>query len=130
RRGCNALERNDRHCRDAPFGSEAAAGIARLVPDCAGRARRPGDAGPRPSFARSSIHRVAYGLRPCAMFKSAAEEIGQWADQCRRWARGARTREQKLMLLNLEHLLSQAALEAEDDLEADCTSRPVAQTKS
>jgi len=64
------------------------------------------------------------------MFKSAAQEIGQWADQCRRWARGARTREQKLMLLNLEHLLSQAAIEAEDSAEIDGVLRPMASRKS
>jgi hypothetical protein len=64
------------------------------------------------------------------MFKSAAQEIGQWADQCRRWARGARTREQRLMLLNLEHLLSQAALEAEDGAEIDGVLRPMAPRKS
>jgi hypothetical protein len=64
------------------------------------------------------------------MIKSAAEEIGQWANECRRWAREARTREQKLMLRNLERLLSEAALDAEDDLEPDCALRPVAQSKS
>jgi hypothetical protein len=64
------------------------------------------------------------------MFKSAAVEIGQWADQCRRWARGARTREQKLMLQNLERLLSQAALDAEDDIETDCAFRPLVSRKS
>lgn len=64
------------------------------------------------------------------MFKSAAEEIGQWADQCRRWARQARTRDQKLMLQNLERLLSQAALDAEDALEPDCVLRPFASSKS
>jgi hypothetical protein len=64
------------------------------------------------------------------MIKSAAEEIGQWANECRRWAREARTREQKLMLQNLERLLSEAALDADDDLEADCAFRPVAQSKS
>jgi hypothetical protein len=64
------------------------------------------------------------------MFKSAAEEIGQWADQCRRWARGARTRDQKLMLQNLERILSQAALDAEDAREVDCVLRPLAASKS
>jgi hypothetical protein len=64
------------------------------------------------------------------MFKSAAEEISQWADQCRRWARGARTREQKLMLQNLERLLSQAALDAEGAIELDCVLRPLASSKS
>ena len=56
------------------------------------------------------------------MFKSAAEEISQWADQCRRWARGARTREQRLTLQSLERLLHDAAIEAEDalDLQSPC----------
>jgi hypothetical protein len=64
------------------------------------------------------------------MFKSAAEEISQWADQCRRWARAARTRDQKLMLQNLERLLSQAALDAEGALELDRILRPLASSKS
>jgi hypothetical protein len=64
------------------------------------------------------------------MFKSAAEEISQWADQCRRWAREARTRDQKAMLQNLERLLSQAALDAEDRLEFDGVLRPLASSKS
>jgi hypothetical protein len=63
------------------------------------------------------------------MIKSAAKEIGHWADQCRRWARDARTREQKLMLQNLERLLSQAALEAGDALETEYVARLVS-TKS
>ena len=63
------------------------------------------------------------------MFKSAAEEISQWADQCRRWAREARSRDQRLMLHNLERLLSQAALDAEDALDVD-RLRPFASTKS
>ena len=58
------------------------------------------------------------------MFKSAAEEISQWADQCRRWAREARTRDQKMMLQNLERLLSQAALDAEGALDLDGVSAP------
>jgi len=64
------------------------------------------------------------------MIKSAAEEIGHWADQCRRWARDARSREQKLMLQNLERLLSQAALDAGDALETEYVARPLATTKS
>ena len=64
------------------------------------------------------------------MFKSAAEEINHWADQCRRWAREARSRDQKLMLQNLERLLSQAALDAEDALDVDRVLRPLASTKS
>jgi hypothetical protein len=49
------------------------------------------------------------------MFKSAAEELNQWADQCRRWAKGARTREQRMTLQGLERLLDDAAIEAEQD---------------
>jgi hypothetical protein len=64
------------------------------------------------------------------MIKSAAEEIGHWADQCRRWARDARSHEQKLMLQNLERLLSQAALEAGDALDLDYVKRSLASTKS
>jgi hypothetical protein len=64
------------------------------------------------------------------MLKSAAEEISQWADHCRRWARQARSRDQKLMLQNLERLLSQAALDAEDALDMDSVLRPFASTKS
>ncbi len=51
------------------------------------------------------------------MLKSAAEEISQWADQCRRWAKGARTREQLLTLQSLERLLNDAAAEAEQDFD-------------
>lgn len=64
------------------------------------------------------------------MFKSAAEEISQWADRCGRWAREARSREQKLLLQNLERVLSQAALDAEDALEFDCVLRPRTSSKS
>jgi hypothetical protein len=53
------------------------------------------------------------------MPKSAASEIGEWADQCRRWARAANGREQKLMLQSLEQLLNEAALEAEDNLDTE-----------
>jgi hypothetical protein len=49
------------------------------------------------------------------MFKSAAEELNQWADQCRRWAKGASTREQRLTLQGFERLLDDAAIEAEQD---------------
>lgn len=47
------------------------------------------------------------------MFKSAADEMSQWAEQCRRWAKSARTREQRLTLQSLEKLLDDAALEAD-----------------
>jgi hypothetical protein len=64
------------------------------------------------------------------MFKSAAEEISQWADQCARWARETRSRDQKRMLQNLERVLSQAALDAQDTLDFDCVLRPLASSKS
>ncbi len=54
-----------------------------------------------------------------AMFKSAAEELNEWADQCRRWAKGARTREQRLTLQSLEQFLDEAAIEAEQDSSAE-----------
>jgi hypothetical protein len=63
------------------------------------------------------------------MFKSAAEEMSQWADQCRRWAIGARTREQRLTLQSLERLLSQAAIEAEQGFEMS-SPRPLVPTRS
>jgi len=50
------------------------------------------------------------------MFSSAAEEITLWAERCRIWACGARTVEQRVMLRSLEELLSQAALDADQDL--------------
>jgi hypothetical protein len=64
------------------------------------------------------------------MFKSAAEEISQWADQCRRWARGARTKEQRRTLLQWERLFSEAALEAEQepDMAYSGSPRPPAQS--
>lgn len=58
------------------------------------------------------------------MIKSAAEEISQWADQCRRWANGARTREQKLTLRSLEQLFLDAAVEAEEELEPTAPRPP------
>jgi len=64
------------------------------------------------------------------MFKSAAEEIGQWANQCRRWARGAHTREQRLVLQSLERILSQAALDAEDGLDIQRAPRPATSSNS
>ncbi len=63
------------------------------------------------------------------MFKSAAEEISQWADQCRRWAKDARTREQRLTLQSLERLLDDAAIEAEQEFSANAP-RPLASTRS
>jgi hypothetical protein len=49
------------------------------------------------------------------MFKSAAEELGEWADRCRRWARRAQSSEQRLMLQSWERLFSQAEIEAEEN---------------
>jgi hypothetical protein len=61
------------------------------------------------------------------MFKSAAEELNQWADQCRRWAKGASTREQRLTLQGFERLLDDAAIEAEQD---SGESAPLAPTQA
>ncbi len=51
------------------------------------------------------------------MFSSAAEELSHWANRCRIWARQARSKEHRLNLQSLEEILSQAAVEAEDDLD-------------
>jgi hypothetical protein len=51
------------------------------------------------------------------MFKSAAEEIGEWADRCRRWARSAQSKEQRLTLQSWERLFSQAEIEAEEKID-------------
>ncbi|HXQ84862.1 MAG TPA: hypothetical protein VN769_12440 [Xanthobacteraceae bacterium] len=64
------------------------------------------------------------------MFKSAADEISVWADQCRRWARGARTKEQLLTLQHWERLFRLAATEAEEDFDLGYQSSPQAPTKS
>ena len=48
------------------------------------------------------------------MFKSAADELGEWADRCRRWARRAQSNEQRLILQSFERLFSQAEIEAEE----------------
>ncbi|HEY1982438.1 MAG TPA: hypothetical protein VGH13_20370 [Xanthobacteraceae bacterium] len=53
------------------------------------------------------------------MLNSAAEEISQWAERCRIWARGARTPEQRALLEGLENVLSQAAKDAQRDLHPD-----------
>jgi hypothetical protein len=57
------------------------------------------------------------------MPKSAASEISEWADRCRRWARAANGREQKLMLQSLERLLNEAALETDDNLDIERDAR-------
>jgi hypothetical protein len=62
------------------------------------------------------------------LFKSAAEEISQWAEQCRRWARNARTKEQRLTLQHWERLFSQAAIDAEHDLKLGYRSSPPTQS--
>ena len=63
------------------------------------------------------------------MFKSAAEELSQWALQCRRWTRSADTKEQRLTLQNWEKLLRQAARDAQRDLELNSVLSPLASTK-
>ncbi len=64
------------------------------------------------------------------MFKSAAEEFGEWADRCRRWARHARTKEQRMTLQNWERLFSEAELEAQQDGDIAYCANPQAPTKS
>jgi hypothetical protein len=64
------------------------------------------------------------------MYKSAAEEIGRWADQCQRWASRAQTTEQRLTLRNWQRLFSEAAVEAQDDAETGYCTSPKAPTKS
>ncbi len=64
------------------------------------------------------------------MFKSAAEEIGEWADRCRLWARSARSREQRQMLQSWERLFSQAEIEAEENLGCGYGATPRAPRKS
>jgi len=51
------------------------------------------------------------------MLSSAAEEISEWAERCRIWACGARTMEQRSLLQGLERLLTQAAFDAERNLD-------------
>ena len=64
------------------------------------------------------------------MFNSAAEEISQWAERCRVWAVGARTREQRIMLHSLEMLLSQAATDANREFDAGRLPHSLARTES
>ncbi len=63
------------------------------------------------------------------MVKSAAQEIGEWADQCRRWARDARNKEQRLTLQHWQKLFDRAALEAEDELDGAYDPSPRQSTK-
>ncbi len=64
------------------------------------------------------------------MYKSVAEEISQWAAQCRRWALGARTKEQRLTLQRWEWFLSEAAIEAQQDADIAYRASPHAPTRS
>lgn len=64
------------------------------------------------------------------MFRSATEEISHWADQCRRWARAARTSEQRSILQSWERLLNRAAHDAEDGLDSAYLSGTHLPTKS
>jgi len=59
-----------------------------------------------------------------ALFKSAADEIGHWAEQCRRWAVTARTREHRLTLQSLGRLLGKAAAKAETEADTQPQRRP------
>jgi hypothetical protein len=52
------------------------------------------------------------------MLRSATEELSRWADQCRRWSRSARTKEQRLTLQNWERFMLQAATECEREEDA------------
>ncbi len=61
---------------------------------------------------------------------SAAEEISRWAERCRIWADGARTREQRVMLHSLEMVLSKAAMEAQQELGPEQFPPPLVRSKS
>jgi hypothetical protein len=63
------------------------------------------------------------------MFKSAAEEIGEWADRCRSWACSARSKEQRQMLQSWERLFSQAASETEENFDYGYGTTPRAPRK-
>ncbi len=63
------------------------------------------------------------------MFKSAAEEIGEWADRCRRWARSAQSKEQRLTLQSWERLFNQAEIEAEEKIDYGYGGAPHAPRK-
>jgi len=63
------------------------------------------------------------------MFKSAAEEIGEWADRCRRWACRAQSSEQRLMLQSWERLFSQAEIDAEESFDGGYERLPRAPHK-
>jgi len=49
------------------------------------------------------------------LFDTAADEMREWAERCRRWASAARTGDQRATLHSLERLLHQAATEAEQN---------------
>jgi hypothetical protein len=50
------------------------------------------------------------------MSGSDAQEIAQWAEQCRQWARNARSSEHRAALQYWERLLRQAASDPEREL--------------
>jgi hypothetical protein len=62
--------------------------------------------------------------------ESVTAEINEWAERCRLWATGARTREQRIMLHSLEMVLSRAAMEAEPKLDINGFPGPFAPTQS
>jgi hypothetical protein len=51
------------------------------------------------------------------MFKSAAEEIDEWADRCRRWARLAQSKEQRQVLQSWERIFNQAQAESDESVD-------------
>jgi len=61
--------------------------------------------------------------------ESVTAEISEWAERCRLWATGARTREQRIMLHSLEMVLNRAALEGEP-MDIDGFPGPFAPTQS
>jgi hypothetical protein len=63
------------------------------------------------------------------MFRSAAEEIGEWAARCRRWALRAQSKEQRQILQSWERLFNQAELEADEDFDYGCGSKSHVQHK-
>jgi hypothetical protein len=58
------------------------------------------------------------------MFKSAAEELGEWADRCRRWTLRSKSSEQRLTLQSWERLFNQAEIEAEESYGGEPLRRP------
>jgi hypothetical protein len=64
------------------------------------------------------------------MFKSAAQEFGEWAERCRSWARTARDNEQRRTLQHWERLFVQAEREAEQNFDLGYGAAPRLPTKS